>query len=750
MDSRVYQRGRFRAYLVATVVFWALIPCTVLAQYSPVPHRELLEGEIPVDKPGNYGEPGATYVLTKDISSTHSGIFLGKDVTLDLNGYTLTYADGNYSHLANAGFEEGEQGWDLSGAPGARVVNTRDVHIFMGEKLLSLKKGDEVVSEYLYLPESNRSYYAMCGITGHHYRDMDGDLSNEMKISLYVEDEDGKQVRVTTSYGDSTMLSTPVERKSPRLGGGFIVAHLNKIPAGKYRIRIKAETDCLIDEVDIRPAMDVGVGIVEKTHPMGHYDHLYAIRHSAFFDYTEDPATGKPIAGIPVVKGKGSVTIKNGVIKSGTRGVLSWGVQSTAPEVKVILDNVMIHNQGINATAVDVPQASITRCTFEVDNPFIINRHGAQFYAVDLRGPAPSEVSYSEFYGGQGCLVYKGKFSAVHHNKFVNKQMVTNHYSIMAMGDSSQVFENVIEPETGSGIEIFRNKGIEIFNNLIRVEASPPTCEYGSEEYSVAAIRIADYHAEPGAPGAAGENKIYNNTIYVRGRNYPGFPKYTPMAWAIYYSASGGENYVFGNRIFVDHLDPETKADAAAFYICGGVNGFGGVFSNNIITTNVPAAWIASRYGGTANTLIANNLIRKAEPADRQFPPFRMGWSPCSSCYAKQVSFRSNTLEGFDFSVDITEQEHDYQVFWNLEVTVNDVAGNPVAEEKIDVLDPGGNLVAKGQSGPGGKWAVELLDHSYRNGVKTVSNVYTVNAGTASETLVLDQNTGVVLTVGRQ
>lgn len=59
-------------------------------------------------------------------------------------------------------------------------------------------------------------------------------------------------------------------------------AHLNNLPAGKYRVRIKADTDCLVDEIDIRPAMDVGIGIVENTYPIGHYDHLYNHVYSAF------------------------------------------------------------------------------------------------------------------------------------------------------------------------------------------------------------------------------------------------------------------------------------------------------------------------------------------------------------------------------------------------------------------------------------------------------------------------------------
>ncbi len=71
------------------------------AQYTEVDHKEVPEGVIAVSAPGNYGNPGSTYMLTKDISSNRSTLFLGKDVTLDLNGYTLTYADGDYEHLPN-------------------------------------------------------------------------------------------------------------------------------------------------------------------------------------------------------------------------------------------------------------------------------------------------------------------------------------------------------------------------------------------------------------------------------------------------------------------------------------------------------------------------------------------------------------------------------------------------------------------------------------------------------------------------
>ena len=719
----------------------------LFAQYSPSETRSLKTHEIPIDSPGFYGQAGATYVLTKDVHSERSGVFLGKDVTLDLNGYTLTFADGNYGSFSNPGFEEGTSGWDLSKAPGAEVVNTKDVHVFVGDKLLSLKKGDEVVSEFLYLPLSNRSYYAMSGITGHHFSDMGGDLDNEMKISIYVEDEEGREVKLTTEYSDTTLVSSPVINKSPRLGGGFIFAHLNRLPAGKYRMRIRAETDCLIDEVNILPAMDVGIGIVGETHAKGHYEHLYHNQHSAFFDYTADPATGRPVAGIPQALGRGTVTIKNGVIKSAAKGVMSWGVQSTASEVKVILDNVKIVNQGYNATAVDVPQASISHCSFHVDNPFLINRHGAEFYAVDLTGAAASEVSYSEFYGGQGCLSFKGKHSSIHHNYFVNRQMVTNHYSIMAMGDSSVVFDNRIEPEIGSGIEIFRHSGIEIFNNLIKVEASPPTCEYGNEEYSVAAIRIADYNAVPGSPGATAGNKIYNNEIHVLGKAFPEHPRYTPMAWAVFYSASGGDNEVFGNRIFVEHPDVGTQSEAAAFYICGGLKGFGGQFYDNEITTSVPAAWIASRYGGTANTQFFNNKIIKSPTAKGEIAPIRMGWQYCNSCYAKDVVFRSNEMIGMSKNWDITDQEHSFKVYHSLNVQLVEANGKPITGRTIYVLDENQQKVAEGTSDGQGQWTVELLGYSFENGNRVKDSSYEIHSGSSSEKVALEESQSVSLTL---
>lgn len=720
--------------LVAVLIFFCVVSSPVIAQYTQTIHRAPVPGEIAVSEPGSYDTPGANYILVNDVSSPKSTLFLGKDVTLDLNGYTLTYADGNYEHIPNYSFEEGLKGWDISRAPGARIEDTK-VHVFVGEKILRLSAGEEMVSPYINLPVQNRSYFAMCGVT-----------KREMQVSVYVEDDDGNQVYCNTGYTDSTLVSCPMEKRSPRLGGGFIFAHISGKKAGRYRIRVKAENDCLIDHIDIRPAMDVGIGIVEKTHPMGHNDHLFERAHSAFFDYTEDLSSGKPLQGIPVIKGKGSVTIKNGIIKNGTTGILSWGIQSTASDVTVVLDNVKITTSGINTSAVDVPQATITNCLFDVKSPFIINRHGAEFYAVDLIGEKSSEVSYSEFFGGQGCLAFRGDFSRIHHNFFANRQTVTNHYSIMAMGDSSQIFENKIFPETGSGIEIFIHRGIEIFNNEIFTVAAPPTCEYGHEDYSTNAIRIADYGAQPGSNRGCYGNKIYNNKFYITGRDYPEYTDYIPMSYAIFYSASAGENHIYGNQIIVDDQSLGSKNETSAFYIGGGTSG--GHFFNNHITTNVPAVWVASRYGGASGTKIYNNTIVKSASADENFKPIRMGWDGYYKCVAKDIQFRSNITEGVGFEIDATGQDHSYTVFWTLEVQVKDKKGRCDPGKEVRILDANGNEVYSQSTGKDGTVVCELPQYAVKFSEKVNSAPYTVIVGKNKEVVELTSNSVVKITSG--
>lgn len=632
-----------------TVLVSALMCVTcftaAMGQYKPsTASKDLRPGDIPVTKPGSYAEAGKTYVLTNDISSPGSAIFLGKDVTLDLNGYTITYADGKYEHVPNGGFEEGLKDWDVSKAPGAKVEETIKVKPFIGKSILRLPVGQEIVSKPITLPVANRTYYAMCGV-----------LMSEMKVTVSVEDAAGKPVVVQTKLPQKDIQTCPVTGNT-NMGGGFVFAYLHGLPAGQYRIRVKAEgvkenkeqTDCLIDEVDIRPAIDVGIGIVGQVYPDASFENSLTIDHAAFVDFADPNDSSKPIASIPQLTGKGTVTIRNGVIKDGAKSICTWGLLSTAPGVKLVLDNVKFVQSGIDAVALETASASIKNCRFETDMPFVVNRHKWTNVPVSVVDADGSEISNCEFIGGQGNLNIRGKGAIVHDNLFVNRQAVTNHYSVgVGLASDCKIYNNRFEPEIGSCLEFYRARNNDVYGNTFNVTAADGNCEYTHEDYSTNAIRITDYNAPLGSPDGADGNKVHNNKFIITGKHYTTYKGSVSLATAIFVSVGAGQNYIYDNDVTVNHKDVNSSSCAYAFYI--GTSNTGGEFRHNKVVTNVPAFWISSFYGSASNVKVIENTIVKAKDAPADFKPFKLGfWNRP----AVKVEFIGNKFENCEFGIE--------------------------------------------------------------------------------------------------
>ena len=710
--------------VVAVLMMIVAFDRQATAEYKATEPKPLPAGAVAVTGPGNCDKPGTTYVLTQDVSGPTTPIFLGRNVTLDLNGHTLTYASANYEHVPNYGFEDGLKHWDASKAPGAVVLETEKTVPFVGRKLCRLPEGQEIVSLYVNLPVANRSYYAMCGVTNRNRR-----------VEVSVEDARGESVHCEFKFGNRVRVSCP-QKGSPKLGGGFVFAHIHGLPAGKYRIRVKAlKGDCLIDEVDIRPALDAGIAVIEKTYPWAYYKCIYDGDYTAFFDYTKKGSTSVPVDGVPRVTGAGKITIRNGIIRSGVKGIRSWGIQSTAKDVTIVLENVKFVASGINTNAVDVPHAVIKDCRFEIDTPFIIDRHRLGDMVVNLRGPKKSEVSQCEFIGGQGCVKLGGAESVVHDNLFVNKQTVTNHYSIAAHTSGAKIYNNRFEPEIGSGIELFGSRNCEVYNNVFRITAAPPNCEYRYSDYSTNAIRITDYNRKPGARGACGENRIHDNRFFIVGKGYPQYDRYIPMAYGIFQSVGGGRTYVTNNTFVVDYQGTGKNGIARAIYIGGSDDG--GEYTGNTITTNVPAFWIASRYGRAGNALIRRNTIIRAE-GTKKFAPFEFGWYKNE---AKDIELRSNDLKGLDFDVRFSNNRgnnHTFKVYWTL--TVKAPAGT-----EVSILDKDGRDAFRGKTGEGGTISAELLEFSAVAKDRTYAAPYTVKAVGKQHQVKLDRNTEITI-----
>jgi acetyl esterase/lipase len=701
------------------------------AAYAPVQHRtELAEGEIAVTEPGNCGKEGATYVLMNDISAPTTALFLANNVTLDLNGYTVTYAAGNYQHATNYSFEDGLEGFDVSKAPGAKVSDTQMTHPLDGKMTCLLPKDEEIVSSWVELPVANRTYYATAMVA-----------DSKQYVTISVEDEQGKPVECTFKYSDKTRVTCPANSFPPKLGGGTVYAMIYGQPAGKYRVRVKAiGRDAVIDCVDLHPAMDVGVGIVGRVVPWAYYKCvLDGDGPPAFFDYLKEGSTSEPVATVPHVTGSGTVTVKNGVIVGGFRTIDSRGILCSASDVKTVVENVKLVSAGIDANAVAGYQGVMKDCRVEVDTPFIINRHQRAAVACWWRGPKPTEISGCEFIGGQGCVTLNGSGGLIHDSIFRGRQTVTNHYCLCLDATGAKVYNNRFEPIIGSGISILGKQNNEMYDNTFEIVAAPPDNEYSNTDYSTNAVRITDYGNKKGSPkGWCEGNKVYRNKIHVTAKAYEGASKnYIAVATAIFMSVGGGENDFYDNEVTVDDQTPDNKgSEAYAIYVGGSDEG--GKYWGNTITSNVQPVWISCRYGQAKNVEMYDNTFVKAEGAD-PYVPIQCGYYKHPS---ENVGFFSNKFVGLDFGVkigDYTTKSSQYAFGWTL--TVNAPNGTEVA-----VLTPDGEEVASKKAGADRQVVFHLPEYKVKGSEKTECGDYMVKVGDLEKKVSLTSDTTLTYT----
>ncbi len=210
------------------------------------------------------------------------------------------------------------------------------------------------------------------------------------------------------------------------------------------------------------------------------------------------------------------------------------------------------------------------------------------------------------------------------------------------------------------------------------------------------------------------------------------------MCWGIFYSAQGGENFVYNNEITVHKVEPSSKVRTAALYVCGGLNYFGGQFYNNRITTNVPAAWIATWYGGASNSTFLKNTIIPLDST--KFPTFQIGSEAIEEGIAQNIKFRSNEIEGGKLEIETTDQDHSYSVFWTLTVNLTDNDGKPVRNAEVRILNKEGKEVLAQKTNDAGFVSAELMEYNYRNYKKTFASPYKVVIQNDSKTIDLNKN----------
>ncbi len=612
----------YKALPTIALLCYLCCQCTIAAVEIPKPRKKLPRNAIAITKPGYYAEAGKTYVLMRDIKADGTALYLGNNVTLDLNGHSITFAAADYKQVPNYGFEEGLKHWDISKAPGAKAVDSNVMPI-VGTRILELPVGEEIVSDFVHLPVANRSYYATCA------------NDRDQRIELRVEDENGKEITCNFQTSNGNKVGCPVLNKKLPHGGGVIFAHLHNLPAGKYRIRVKAlasnnkSKTCYLDEINILPALDAGIAMVSYLKPFANYDAVMAWHPCAFFDANKNAAQaaqGKAMPfvaldGLPLVSGKGTITIKNGVIKNGSPVARSYAIHANSGDALVVLDNVLVQNSGLNANAASLGKAKITNSRFEINTPFIINRHYLNACSVTVSHHA-EEIAFNEFIGGQGNLYTPGGNGNIHDNYFENHQTVVNHYTLTP-GTGDKVYKNKFHPKRGAGINLYRCQNVEVYDNEFKIHTMAPPAEYRYKMLTTPAIRMADYGAKKGSKDGSFNNKIYQNTFHITGKNHMAFKGYQGRATAFFVSANGGQNYIYDNDIILRNDHADDISEAYAFFI--GSSNPGGEIKNNRIDANCTVGWMGNYYGNADNVTIINNTFKRHPQTPKNEVLFRLG-----------------------------------------------------------------------------------------------------------------------------
>ena len=151
--------------------------------------------------------------------------------------------------------------------------------------------------------------------------------------------------------------------------------------------------------------------------------------------------------------------------------------------------------------------------------------------------------------------------------------------------------------------------------------------------------------------------------------------------------------------------------------------------------------------GVASNSKIYNNTIIPLNHA--KFKTFRMGWSGCDECVAKNIQFRSNDLSGEKFDLQVTDQNHSYSVYWTLQVKVTDKKGTSVKNAEVTVRDKNGSVVLQTKTDEYGKLKTELPEYSVNGKEKNYSSPYTVSTSDCEKKITLDKNTSIKCTLSK-
>ncbi len=628
--------------------------------------------------PMTLNQANTRYVLQND-ATAETGAFVinANDITLDLNGHTVTYDTyQNFPRplgLPNPGFEQGAgdvpSDWDISRAPHAKRWRTSRRALLDGWYLEIEEppdSGEEIVSGWAWLPTSTAaaamfipSFQAgdwYCAVPPPCYAPI---------LNISVEREDGVLVYSwagNVSYPNENIFTTGPTASQYRVH--WIVQEWRG-PANKWHHNMS------FDQLDLRPRNNWGV-------------YLYA---------------------------RSNILVRNGRILQG-RGNSTRGHAVYSSGSSLIIDSIRALAAGMEAAGFYLNYAkstAILHSEAESDSPSVFNRH-------QLSAPVMIPNTIAGFSGGVffNNTVRSGKAwggiylshtrnfdSLIAYNNVTSNSVITNHHAInLYNANGTRVFNNLIVADPGEGLQVVGGN-ISVHDNNISLLSQAPNPEYG--KYAKDGIRLKDW------VGTCAGNRVDGNAILGIGDfdeyYLEGYPDNGTLVVGLAIGCHGEGNVVSNNTVSVRLVDAGNVAvglepaswRANTRYI------------NNTLESNSVNIMLGS-YGSYSavminSTLLSNTLIKGQNSINYYtLSSGTSGGSRVSNIHLIDTALLSGaSLNLSSVWMGNLPTAYEYFVDWHLDLEVVDPLGAPVDGAQIAIYDARGGPVFAGATDAAGR-----------------------------------------------
>lgn len=631
-------------------------------------------------------QAGMTYVLHNDLRTAGTAfVVAAANVTLDLNGHSVTFGDASPVTVTNGGFETGSgrdvPGWDLSGAPSAQLASNT-TYLFGNQvlRLSNFSTAQRIVSDPIAIPTIGHTYTATITPAG---------VNARSTVQLTVIDA------VT-----GAILGTGTSAQTAR---GFS-AVVTFTAATTHAVRLQVDvtppagvTDTLdLDQATLTASNDYGI-VASRAWggDIPGFDNLSTEAKSAY-------------------KKAANFTVKNGLILQGQGD----GYGSTPLYFRslpgVTVDHVETLATGMDSQSLDATYATgavtVTNSTFreQIDN--ISNRmhNYATLKLNNISGTITIENNHLLGSPQIGIMMAANdpQYQVfIRNNEFRSDTVVTNGYAIVLSSvQNFEIANNTIIATSGRGIDLdgyakaLLGHGT-VHDNYVDVQENINR-EYPSG-LDATGLRLRN---TIDSMGPHADVTISSNTIIARtGSGQLG----QAYGVRISYTNINGEMNNAGialvnNTIKAIVTTTDTTYRAKALVIDRMDAGINMRIANNVLESNDTALALTDSSGSVYGVdLVSNTLKKSTEGPARTFTGILAGYYTREIHDVRIIDTRLAGGATGDIVWSGTGVK-DLSVGWLVNVHVTDTLGNPLAGASVQLQDNTGATIYSGTTDANG------------------------------------------------